>query len=194
LHFGELVKLPQVLQTIINELPDAGNAALAYFAEALGRAAAGAVEQLLGAAGDGAEAAEIVDDAVAAGLAKLLPDPVFHGAANAGGVDPGKDLEVGVAGHDVLGPDAAGNGDHRVGVGHQVIQCLDVFRVALPFAGIFLHLQLAARGLAGNPQFGGQDRHFLLTAHATNRDATFAAGHHNLFKILDLFQDFRQGL
>src|SRR5512145_2686812 len=80
------LQLAQSLQTIHNELPRTIGF-LVHFALAGCRSAAGAVEQALGAAGHGADAAGEVQNALAASLATLGPYSIFQSHANESRVD-----------------------------------------------------------------------------------------------------------
>jgi hypothetical protein len=193
LNLGELVELSKIFQAIIYKLPDAGDGALAYFTDALGGAAAGPVQELFGAAGDGAEPAEIADDATAASLAEFLPDPVLRGPADAGGVEAREYPEIGIASCAILRPDAAGDGHYGVSAVHQIVQRLDIFGIALPFTGVFLHFQFIPGGFTGDAELGGQDSHLFFATRITYGYAAFATGHYDFFEILDGVQDFRQG-
>jgi hypothetical protein len=184
------MELPQVLQAIVNQLPDAIYGAFAHFAFAPRRTPAGTVQELLGTPGNGAQTPELPDFAAATGLTILFENPVLDGTADKHGVQPGINRDIWIAGHNVLGPHRAGDGDHRVGILYQVIQGLDILRIALPLAGVFDYFQVGSRGFPGNPELRSQDAHLFFAPCVADGDTALTPGHDHLLAIFNHFQNF----
>src|SRR3990170_3824377 len=124
-------QLAQAGQFIVYHLPDAGDVGGNLTAAPAG-AAAGAVEEMLGTAGDGAEAAGEVDDAVPAGHAPFSEDPQLPGEAQEHGIIAGEDrLLREHLGHKIH-PHAAGQRQNRVMALDELAGLLHQFLLALP--------------------------------------------------------------
>ncbi len=101
---------------LVDLIPNAGGLGV-DFAFPVGDTAAGAVEHGFWAAGDRAEAAELVEEAVAAEAAAFLEDTMADDFADEEGVRPAYDLYVGVEFVDGLDAAAAGHDQKRFGLG-----------------------------------------------------------------------------
>ena len=144
----QAVELADALEAVVDQLPGAGPVGV-DFAMFLGRAAAGAVEHAFGAAGDGADAAERGQHAVAAAEAFFGPDGLFFEDAEELGVQGGVDGLVGEAFGEGLHAGAAAEGDDGLVALDGGGEVLDELVLALPLDGGLFDLRRACRRACG---------------------------------------------
>ena len=148
---------PQSTSGSISHLPFCGTAAWT-------------VQEALGASGNGADSAGVVEFALAAGLTAFYVVAFFFGATDESGIQGGINRSARISfGHE-SNARATGHGNNRFHFGNDALDLFDVFRITLSFDCLFDYLDRIALALSrAILQLAGQDAHRFIVRRSSKQ-------------------------